>query len=628
MATDTMRPDPDLVGPARPAARQGHLLARLRRGDRGLHPGLPRPAVLDGHRRPQVHPGVRPGPADAPTRPRATRQLRGRVAGDWTWRGCCCNTCTTRSARSPSSWSSTWPPPTRCPSCGRCSATLILGMMLATLMIPAAVLVVPQYLTVLDLPLFHVNLLDTPWAIWLPTVTNAFNIFLLKRFFDSIPEELLDAGRHRRRRPAADPAVRGAADVAADPRRRLDLRGGQRVEGLPLADAGRSRTRRSRPLNIGINSLSQGVPENVLIAGLAIASTADADLLPALPAQHHVRSHRGQPQGLTPAAACPRTPPQRPARPGTPSCPKGRLRGSPPCPRHATGGAARRSTRCTCAASPTATATAPATSPGVRARLPYLAGLGVDAIWFTPWYPSPMADGGYDVADYRAIDPSFGTLAEAEKLIEEAHGLGIRVIIDVVPNHCLRPAPLVPGARSRPAPAAPSASCSGSGPAAASTANCRRTTGRPSSAARPGPASPDGEWYLHLFTPEQPDFNWDHPPCARSTRTCCGSGSTRGAAGVRDRLGRTARQGPGARRRRRGRTERLHRPGRAARRSTAPGGAVADDVRRTVLDRRGVAARPRALRPLSAPRRAAHRLQLRLPVRARGTRRSCGRPST
>jgi multiple sugar transport system permease protein len=69
----------------------------------------------------------------------------------------------------------------------------ILGLMLATLMIPATVLVVPQYLTVLDVPIFERNLLNTPWAIWLPSVTNAFNIFLLKRFFDSIPKELLDA---------------------------------------------------------------------------------------------------------------------------------------------------------------------------------------------------------------------------------------------------------------------------------------------------------------------------------------------------------------------------------------------------------------------------------------------------
>src|SRR5207244_50463 len=73
---------------------------------------------------------------------------------------------------------------------------------------------------------------------------------------------------------------------------------------------------------------------------------------------------------------------------------------------------------------------------GVRAKLQYLQELGVDAVWFTPWYPSPMADGGYDVADYRDIDPMFGTLGEAEQLIAEAHDLGIRVIIDIVPNHC------------------------------------------------------------------------------------------------------------------------------------------------------------------------------------------------
>src|SRR5437764_8175545 len=72
---------------------------------------------------------------------------------------------------------------------------------------------------------------------------------------------------------------------------------------------------------------------------------------------------------------------------------------------------------------------------GVRARLPYLKDLGIDAIWFNPWYPSPMADGGYDVADYRSIDPMFGTLEEAEQLIAEADALGIRVIIDIVPNH-------------------------------------------------------------------------------------------------------------------------------------------------------------------------------------------------
>src|SRR3954470_20688561 len=72
---------------------------------------------------------------------------------------------------------------------------------------------------------------------------------------------------------------------------------------------------------------------------------------------------------------------------------------------------------------------------GVRARLGYLRDLGVDALWFNPWYPSPMADMGYDVADYRAIDPAFGTLAQAEELIAAASALGIRTIVDIVPNH-------------------------------------------------------------------------------------------------------------------------------------------------------------------------------------------------
>src|SRR6476620_5352044 len=72
---------------------------------------------------------------------------------------------------------------------------------------------------------------------------------------------------------------------------------------------------------------------------------------------------------------------------------------------------------------------------GIRSKLDYLAGLGVDAIWINPWYPSPMKDAGYDVSDYRAIEPVFGTMADAEALISEAHAAGIRVILDIVPNH-------------------------------------------------------------------------------------------------------------------------------------------------------------------------------------------------
>src|SRR6476620_10924742 len=72
---------------------------------------------------------------------------------------------------------------------------------------------------------------------------------------------------------------------------------------------------------------------------------------------------------------------------------------------------------------------------GLRSRLPYLESLGVDAVWINPWYPSPMKDAGYDVSDFRAIEPAFGTLADAEAMISEAHRLGIRVLLDLVPNH-------------------------------------------------------------------------------------------------------------------------------------------------------------------------------------------------
>lgn len=72
---------------------------------------------------------------------------------------------------------------------------------------------------------------------------------------------------------------------------------------------------------------------------------------------------------------------------------------------------------------------------GIRSRLKYLKNLGIDAIWITPWYPSPQKDHGYDVADYLDIEPDYGTLSEAELMINEAHQLGIKVIIDIVPNH-------------------------------------------------------------------------------------------------------------------------------------------------------------------------------------------------
>ncbi|HEX9357209.1 MAG TPA: alpha-amylase family glycosyl hydrolase, partial [Streptosporangiaceae bacterium] len=168
---------------------------------------------------------------------------------------------------------------------------------------------------------------------------------------------------------------------------------------------------------------------------------------------------------------------------------------------------------------------------GVRARLPYLAELGIDAIWFTPWYPSPMADAGYDVADYRAIEPLFGSLAEAEKLITEAHALGIRIIIDVVPNHGSDQQPWFAAALAAPPGSAeraryhfqPGRGAGGELPPNDWTSmfgGPAWTRVRPGEGGRPvgevpsaghDPAGSPGDWYLHLFTPGQPDFNWAHP---------------------------------------------------------------------------------------------------------------------
>src|SRR5437867_13380728 len=144
---------------------------------------------------------------------------------------------------------------------------------------------------------------------------------------------------------------------------------------------------------------------------------------------------------------------------------------------------------------------------GIRARLPYLEELGVDAIWITPWYPSPMADGGYDVADYRDVEPVFGTLAEAEALIEEAHSRGLRVILDVVPNHTSdRHAWFREAVVAWP----------GSGERARYLFRPGRGEGPPNDwrSVFGGPAwtrvEPDGEWYLHLFASEQPDLAWEN----------------------------------------------------------------------------------------------------------------------
>jgi alpha-glucosidase len=151
---------------------------------------------------------------------------------------------------------------------------------------------------------------------------------------------------------------------------------------------------------------------------------------------------------------------------------------------------------------------------GIRSRLPYLRDLGVDALWITPWYVSPMADGGYDVADYRDIDPLFGTLTEAESLIEAAHSFGLKIILDIVPNHCSDRHPWFTAAVAAPPGSAERARFwfrPGRGESGELPPNDWTSMfGGPAWTRVAGPDGTPGEWYLHLYAREQPDLNWDN----------------------------------------------------------------------------------------------------------------------
>jgi alpha-glucosidase len=148
--------------------------------------------------------------------------------------------------------------------------------------------------------------------------------------------------------------------------------------------------------------------------------------------------------------------------------------------------------------------------PGVTSRLGYLAGLGVDAIWLTPFYPSPLRDGGYDVSDYLDVDPRLGTLADFDALVRGAREHDIRVIVDLVPNHCSSEHPLFKKALAA-APGSPERDLfifrDGRGADGAEPPN-----NWPSRfGGRAWTRVPDGQWYLHLFDTSQPDWNWRDP---------------------------------------------------------------------------------------------------------------------
>ena len=174
---------------------------------------------------------------------------------------------------------------------------------------------------------------------------------------------------------------------------------------------------------------------------------------------------------------------------------------------------------------------------GVTSRLQHIADLGADAIWLTPFQRSPQADHGYDVSDYCDVDPLFGTLGDFDHLVAAAHALGLRVIVDLVPNHCSSEHPAFRAALA-------------TGPGSPERARFHFLPGRGVHGELPpnnwpsvfgGPAwtrvtEPDGspgQWYLHLYAPEQPDWNWRHPATGALMDEALRFWLDRGADGVR-----------------------------------------------------------------------------------------------
>ncbi len=179
--------------------------------------------------------------------------------------------------------------------------------------------------------------------------------------------------------------------------------------------------------------------------------------------------------------------------------------------------------------------------PGVTSRMGYLSSLGIDAIWLSPFYPSALADGGYDVDDYRNVDPRLGTLADFDAMVAAAHDSGIRVIVDVVPNHSSNRHAWFQAALAA-APGSPERARyhfvdglgdSGELPPSdwpshfGGAAWTRVVEQAGPNAGRPG------QWYLHLFATEQPDFNWDHPEVREDFHTTLRCWADRGVDGFR-----------------------------------------------------------------------------------------------
>ncbi|MBW3619369.1 MAG: alpha-amylase [Actinobacteria bacterium] len=144
---------------------------------------------------------------------------------------------------------------------------------------------------------------------------------------------------------------------------------------------------------------------------------------------------------------------------------------------------------------------------GIRRRLPYLAELGIDLVWITPFYPSPQADHGYDVADYVDVDPTFGDLADLDRVVSDCHDLGMRLVIDLVPNHSSSEHPWFRAALAGDPHYRDHYVWADPAPDGGPPNNWVSNFG--------GPAwtldERSGQYYMHLFLPEQPDLNWANP---------------------------------------------------------------------------------------------------------------------
>jgi alpha-glucosidase len=167
---------------------------------------------------------------------------------------------------------------------------------------------------------------------------------------------------------------------------------------------------------------------------------------------------------------------------------------------------------------------------GIEQRLDYLVWLGVDAVWISPFYPSPMKDFGYDVADYTGVDPLFGTMADFDRLLASAHGRGLKVLIDFVPNHTSDQHPWFAQSRSgRENPKRDWYVWRDPAPGGGAPNNWLSVFG--------GPAwtldGASGQYYLHSFLPEQPDLNWRNPDVETAVLAAMGFWLDRGVDGFR-----------------------------------------------------------------------------------------------